>query len=153
MSQSFNPFEHHHDHYHDDDDLASEPMISPQLVKKSNYGVTLEQVGIKKLVLPQNSTTKVFERMKAVRKKASRLEKIVASVEGFFDAGDAVKRRKTANKIYKDLVAERISAENAALKLQALNKRQKGGWLQERLFLAQRAIVRRVRSFLMRRVK
>jgi len=38
-----------------------------QLVEQSNYGVTLEQVGIKKLVLPQNSTTKVFERMKAVR--------------------------------------------------------------------------------------
>jgi hypothetical protein len=50
-------------------------------------------------------------------------------LEDFLDAGDAVKRRKKADQIYKDLVTERISHERAALELQRLNKRQKGGWL------------------------
>lgn len=50
-------------------------------------------------------------------------------LEAFLDAGDAVKRRKLADQIYKDLVSERISHERAALELQRINKRQKGGWL------------------------
>jgi gamma-polyglutamate synthase len=52
------------------------------------------------------------------------------ALEAFLDAGDAVKRRKMANQIYKDLVTERISHERAALELQRINKRQKGGWLK-----------------------
>lgn len=52
---------------------------------------------------------------------------IVGALEAFLDAGDAVKRRKTANRIYKDLVDERISHQRAALELQVLNNRQKGG--------------------------
>jgi hypothetical protein len=51
------------------------------------------------------------------------------TLEAFLDAGDAVKRRKRANQIYEDLVSERISHERAALELQSINKRQKGGWL------------------------
>ncbi|MGZ8944413.1 MAG: hypothetical protein ACXW1W_03195 [Methylococcaceae bacterium] len=51
------------------------------------------------------------------------------ALEAFLDAGDAIKRRKKADQIYKDLVTERISHERAALELQRLNKRQKGGWL------------------------
>jgi poly-gamma-glutamate synthase PgsB/CapB len=58
---------------------------------------------------------------------------LLVHVEAFLDAGDAVKRRKKANQIYRDLGAERISHERAALELQALTKRQKGGWLQHRL--------------------
>ena len=57
------------------------------------------------------------------------LTRVNETLEAFLDAGDAVKRRKTANQIYKDLVAERISHERAALELQRINKRQKGGWL------------------------
>ena len=53
---------------------------------------------------------------------------IAQGIESFLDAGDAVKRRKHANKIYQDLAEQRISHERAALELQALNKRQKGGW-------------------------
>lgn len=56
-------------------------------------------------------------------------ERLFAALEAFLDAGDAVRRRRQANKIYQDLVAERISHERAALELQKLNKRQKGGWL------------------------
>ena len=47
------------------------------------------------------------------------------------DAGDAVKRRKKSNQIYEDLVAQRISHEKAALELQLIVKRQKGGWLRK----------------------
>jgi hypothetical protein len=55
---------------------------------------------------------------------------LLAHVEAFLDTGDAVRRRKQANQINRDLAAERISHERAALELQALAKRQKGGWLQ-----------------------
>lgn len=54
---------------------------------------------------------------------------LLDALEAFLDAGDAVRRRKKANRIYKDLANERISHPRAALELQALNKRQKGGWL------------------------
>jgi len=58
---------------------------------------------------------------------------LLEHVEAFLDAGDAVKRRKQANQIYRDLAAQRISHERAALELQALTKRQKGGWLKRSL--------------------
>ncbi len=58
---------------------------------------------------------------------------VVAQVEAFLDAGDAVKRRKAANRVYRDLISARISHARAAAELQSLNKRQKGGWLQRRL--------------------
>ena len=60
------------------------------------------------------------------------MSRLLVHVEAFLDAGDAVKRRKKANQIYRDLAAERISHERAALELQVLTKRQKGGWLQHR---------------------
>ncbi len=65
--------------------------------------------------------------------RAGLLPRLLAHVEAFLDAGDAVKRRKRANLIYRELAAARISHERAALELQALNKRQKGGWLQYKL--------------------
>ncbi len=58
--------------------------------------------------------------------------KLVGLIEAFQDAADGVKRRKTADLIYRDLAAERISHERAARELQNLNKRQKGGWLLSR---------------------
>lgn len=63
----------------------------------------------------------------------SLLDRLLEHVESFLDAGDAIKRRKQANRIYRDLAAERISHERAALELQSLTRRQKGGWLQQRL--------------------
>ncbi|MDQ6961520.1 MAG: HEAT repeat domain-containing protein [Mariprofundaceae bacterium] len=56
-------------------------------------------------------------------------------VETWMDASDAVKRRKTADLIYRDLINERISHERAASELKTLNSRQKGGWLIQRLHL------------------
>lgn len=71
------------------------------------------------------------------RRTAGRLERLLNAIEGFFDVGDAVSRRRRADLIYRDLAAERISHSRAAMELQALNKRQKGGWLyadlQERI--------------------
>jgi hypothetical protein len=61
------------------------------------------------------------------------LEKFVDAFEAFLDAGDAVRRRKTADQIYEDLITERISHERAAIELKKLNKRQTGGWLAARL--------------------
>ncbi len=61
------------------------------------------------------------------------VHKVVHAIESFLDAGDAVKRRKRANLIYRDLANERISHARAVLELQKLNKRQKGGWLLNRL--------------------
>lgn len=55
--------------------------------------------------------------------------KLIAFIESMVDAGDAVRRRKRANRIYKDLAEERISGERAAKELKILNRRQKGGWL------------------------
>ncbi len=58
---------------------------------------------------------------------------LLDTVESFMDIGDAVKRRRKANRIYRDLADERISLERAAKELNNLNKRQKGGWLKEYL--------------------
>jgi hypothetical protein len=58
---------------------------------------------------------------------------LVDIVEDFLDAGDAVRRRRRANKIYKDLRYERISQTRAVAELQALNNRQKGGWLAKKI--------------------
>ncbi|MBF0585234.1 MAG: hypothetical protein HQL80_13520, partial [Magnetococcales bacterium] len=81
----------------------------------------------------EQSLTQVQERLGAVR-SVGWLEKGVEWIETFLDAGDAVKRRKIANQIYRDLVDERISHVRAAQELKALNKRQKGGWLYAKLF-------------------
>lgn len=62
-----------------------------------------------------------------------RLASMVDAIEAFLDAGDAVKRRKHANRIYRDLATQRIGHARAAKELQGLNKRQKGGWLWERI--------------------
>jgi len=58
---------------------------------------------------------------------------LISFLENFLDAGDAVKRRKKADAIYKDLADMRIGQDRAALELQNLTKRQKGGWLARNL--------------------
>lgn len=57
---------------------------------------------------------------------------VVSWVEKFLDVGDAVRRRRTADRIYRDMVTRRISTARAAEELQSLTKRQKGGWLVRR---------------------
>ncbi len=77
---------------------------------------------------------KVNEHINTTRRTGGIGAKFFELLEAFLDAGDAVKRRKTADKIYKDLVAERISLGKAVIELQGLNKRQKGGWLTASFF-------------------
>jgi poly-gamma-glutamate synthase PgsB/CapB len=67
------------------------------------------------------------------QRSAGWLSTLANSVEAFLDAGDAISRRKQANLIYRELASQRISHAQAALELQALIKRQKGGWLLLRL--------------------
>ncbi|WP_075879860.1 HEAT repeat domain-containing protein [Vreelandella massiliensis] len=57
---------------------------------------------------------------------------LVSWVEKFLDVGDAVRRRRKADQIYRDMVSQRISTARAADELQYLTKRQKGGWLMRR---------------------
>ena len=57
------------------------------------------------------------------------MEKVLNVLEGYLDATDAVRRRRRADQIYKDLVTRRISEARAVLELQTLTRRQKGGWL------------------------
>ncbi|AZQ69195.1 hypothetical protein EF888_19900 [Silicimonas algicola] len=65
--------------------------------------------------------------------RAGRLDRLASLFEGLLDAGDAVRRRRAADRITRDLVAERISHDRAAVELKKLNARQKGGWLAESL--------------------
>ena len=58
---------------------------------------------------------------------------LTSHIETWMDAADAVKRRKKADAIYRDLISERISHDRASDELKALNNRQKGGWLIQRL--------------------
>lgn len=74
----------------------------------------------------------VREQLNASRVQG-RMERIVAILEGFLDAGDAIKRRRLANRIYRDLIAQRISHSRAAMELLKLTQRQKGGWLYGQL--------------------
>ena len=50
-------------------------------------------------------------------------------IEAFLDSTDAVRRRRAADKIYRDLIEEQISSQRAAFELKKLTSRQKGGWL------------------------
>lgn len=73
---------------------------------------------------------KVRESLSAVSQSTGgRWDQAIEMLEKFLDSGDAVKRRKKANLIYRDMISERISHERAVLELQYLTKRQKGGWL------------------------
>ena len=69
-----------------------------------------------------------------VMRSGGTVSKLLGSVEAFLDAGDAVRRRKKTERIYRDMIDERISHERAARELKKLNSRQKGGWLTEDLY-------------------
>jgi hypothetical protein len=71
------------------------------------------------------------------------LSRAINLVEAFLDAGDSIRRRKTADLIYKDLVNERISRQRAAIELQELTRRQKGGWLEKNLVVRWKKLVSR----------
>ena len=55
----------------------------------------------------------------------------MGAAEQILDSFDAIRRRRRSDFIYRELVGERVSPEQAAVELQKLNKRQKGGWLKK----------------------
>ena len=79
------------------------------------------------------SMNRISGQLHQQRQAQSMLERLAARIEPFLDAGDAVRRRKRADRIYRDLLAERISLQRTAQELQAVNKRQKGGWLAKKI--------------------
>lgn len=85
----------------------------------------------------ENAMREVRQGLLAVRRNGF-IEWMVDTIESFLDAGDSITRSKTAKKIYRDLVDERISRQRAAAELQALTLRQKGGWLMKQLLKLKR---------------
>jgi gamma-polyglutamate synthase len=59
--------------------------------------------------------------------------RMLSLLEAFEDSGDAVRRRRKSNRIYRDMVRQQISLDRAVVELQELTKRQKGGWLAKDL--------------------
>ena len=53
-------------------------------------------------------------------------------IESILDGYDAIKRKRTAKQIYRDLVHHRISLQRAAIEMKELVSRQKGGWLRKK---------------------
>ncbi len=54
---------------------------------------------------------------------------LIDTSEEVLDVNDSLRRRDTADAIYRDLAAGRISRQRAVAELRTINKRQKGGWL------------------------
>jgi poly-gamma-glutamate synthase PgsB/CapB len=80
-----------------------------------------------------DAMTRLRQKMKSGGGRNNWMTRVLMGIEAFLDAGDAIRRRKTADRIYKDLANERISRKRAVLELQALTQRQKGGWLMKKL--------------------
>jgi len=72
---------------------------------------------------------RVRQELQGSKRKSSKLDRVYRFLEQILDSSDAVRRRKSANQIYTDLAAERISTDLAVLELRKLTQRQKGGWL------------------------
>lgn len=65
----------------------------------------------------------------AVKSRWPVLDASVNLLEGALDVFAAIRRRRIADKVYRDLAAQRISRPRAAQVIQSLNAHQKGGWL------------------------
>jgi poly-gamma-glutamate synthase PgsB/CapB len=64
------------------------------------------------------------------KRQAGGLTRFITQViESFLEAGAAVKRKKIANQVYKDIAQQRITLEKAIEVLGKLNRNQKPGWL------------------------
>ena len=61
---------------------------------------------------------------------------LIDLAEQWVEVQDATRRRRTADRIYRDLRHERISRQRAVEELRKLNKRQKGGWLASQLLVS-----------------
>lgn len=139
----------------DDEEILAEEGLQ-EMMAFQDYGILCEDYVKQSLAILNEQDFAQSERFQAgIKVLSNNLEKKLESVragmeiskqntsglwvhlvnvfEALLDAGDAVKRKKIATKIYQDLTNERISHERAAIELQALNKRQKGGWLLKQM--------------------
>lgn len=73
------------------------------------------------------------------------MTRLLNLIESALDAGDAIRRRRNANRIYRALCDQRISTARAALELQKLTKRQKGGWFVTAARRAEQRLQQRLR--------
>lgn len=125
-------------------------LLSEQYVQESIEHVRHSMMGQSErfqaeLNVIESNLGNAMQEVHAQLRKSSdrgRLALLVDAIEEFFDTGDAVRRRKTANKIYKELAATRISHERASIELHKLNQRQKGGWLLSSLYALKSYIIR-----------
>ncbi|MCH2085631.1 MAG: poly-gamma-glutamate synthase PgsB [Pseudoalteromonas sp.] len=95
---------------------------------------------LKKMHLAQNEfcqaeITNLLEKLEAYssednveKQQALPIQYLNQVVESFLDAGAAVKRKKRANQIYKDIADQRITLEKAIKILGKLSRNQKSGW-------------------------
>lgn len=81
----------------------------------------------------QKQLQAVTDSLSQGQEQSSRLAGVISFLEALLDSGDAVKRRKRADAIYRALLNNLISYDRAAVELAALTKAQKGGWLSKRL--------------------
>jgi gamma-polyglutamate synthase len=68
------------------------------------------------------------------------LDRLLGMVEGAVDASDAIRRRRRADRVYRDLAGRRIGEARAVVELHALTQRQKGGWLKQSVLAAWRRL-------------
>jgi hypothetical protein len=111
--------------------LGEDEVTKTLAIAKANPAFQTERFQAEFALIESNMNQKLSE-VKATLGASSSVtwwRNVIDSIEAFLDAGDAVRRRKTANRIYRDLVDERISHERAAQELKGLNRRQTGGWL------------------------
>ena len=112
--------------------LLCEDSLKQTLEELRNRPIAQDEVKQALIQLIFNKLNESLEGYKAkftTIEKVSWIEKIVTFLETFFDPGYAIKRRKTAIQVYKDLVNQRISYARATQILQDLFNQQKGGYL------------------------
>ncbi len=112
--------------------LLSEQHLRQALAQAAKVLQNERQQG--QLAQIENNLQKAMEEVRqkmGAKASSGWLEKVCSYAEGFLDAGDAVLRRRKANQIYRDLASLRISHARAAMELQVLTQRQKGGWLYQ----------------------
>ncbi len=103
---------------------AAERRETQQEVLQAEFNAILKRVETQMRAIRQNLT--------ANQQESIWLTRALSFIEAFLDSGDAVKRRKKANRIYKALLDNVISFDKASVELAKLTKAQKGGWLMER---------------------
>ena len=110
-------------------DIVQSAKESPQ-AQREDYQAMLSivELNLERSITALKESLRSSSNLK--QKRAGSVDALASVVEAFLDGYDAIKRRRIAGRIYRDLVAQRISMERAANELKRLNARQKGGWFR-----------------------